>query len=218
MAEAVLYKAKSVADWSGAPGTLPLRAGDLVAVTSEAKRGTGWLVGFNASDPEHRALPFPQTAVQRVEVRAKADGAGETEASGRGGRARSPSSGSGSDEHEPGQAGGAGGAAAARGVDTSAHELSFDAYLEQFNAEVSPERGAAEDAAGAETRPDRRKDFLESGQSGGGSFSFSKEGEATAEEAAEDGGEASEPSAAAASIWAAQLRIRAAERNAPPSC
>ena len=56
----------------------------------------------------------------------------------------------------------------------------------------------AEDAAGAETRPDRRKDFLESGQSGGGSFSFSKEGEATAEEAAEEeGGEASEPSAAA---------------------
>ena len=50
---------------------------------------------------------------------------------------------------------------------------------------------------GAETRPDRRKDFLESGQSGGGSFSFSKEGEATAEEAAEEGGEASEPSAAA---------------------
>ena len=55
----------------------------------------------------------------------------------------------------------------------------------------------AEDVAGAETRPDRRKDFLESGQSGGGSFSFSKEGEATAEEAAEEGGEASEPHAAA---------------------
>ena len=45
MAEAVLYKAKSVADWSGAPGTLPLRAGDLVAVTSEAKALRGLFFG-----------------------------------------------------------------------------------------------------------------------------------------------------------------------------
>jgi len=43
-------------------------------VTPEERLSNGWLVGFRASDPAHVELPFPQTAVRKVVVKAKGEG------------------------------------------------------------------------------------------------------------------------------------------------
>ena len=67
----ILYYVTPIEAWEPGPGKLGLKlaVNDIIAVTSEDKKSSGWLLGFKIHSESHEPLPFPETYVKSVQLK-----------------------------------------------------------------------------------------------------------------------------------------------------